>query len=77
MNTLSISNMQSQKRQATKQGYNQLAQLSSARNAQNKNIRQTRQQQRVGGAVSGAMLGAQMGGPMGAVAGSALALLFG
>lgn len=65
-----------QKNDAGRRGYNHLASLESARNAQNANIKHTKAKNKVSGAVSGATMGAQIGGPWGALAG-ALGLLFG
>ena len=74
---ISLSQAYSQKKDAAKQGMNELAGLESARNVQNQNIKQSRKQQQISGAMNGAMMGMQMGGPMGAVIGAGAGYLFG
>ena len=74
---MSLSSAYQQKKNAASQGQNRLAHLTSARNAQNQNIKETRRTQKLGSAIQGAVVGAKLAGPWGAAAGGAISLLFG
>ena len=74
---ISLSAAYQQKKNAASQGQNRLAHLTSARNAQNQNIKETRRTQKLGSAIQGAVVGAKLAGPWGAAAGGAIGLLLG